>query len=68
MGSRRGGNIGELSTYAAMLGLALCKLGRNDEAEPFAQQGRELGNPEDVLTHTLLASGAGSCGVGARTA
>ena len=44
------GNIGELSTYAGMLGLALCKLGRNDEAEPFAQQGRELGNPEDVLT------------------
>ena len=44
------GNIGELSTYAAMLGRALCKLGRNDEAELLAQQGRELGDPEDVTT------------------
>jgi hypothetical protein len=47
------GKLGELSTYAAMHGLALCKLGRYDEAELLAQQGRELGEPEDVMTQHL---------------
>ena len=44
------GNSGELSTYAPTLGRVLCKLGRYHEAEPLAQRGRELGDPEDVLT------------------
>jgi class 3 adenylate cyclase/tetratricopeptide (TPR) repeat protein len=44
------GNRGELSTYAALLGCVLCKLGRNDEAEHLARQGRELGDPADVMT------------------
>ncbi len=44
------GNRGELSTYAALLGWVLCKLGCNDEAEIRARQGRELGDSEDVMT------------------
>ena len=44
------GNLGELSTYASLLGRVLCLLGRCDEAEPLAQRGRELGDPEDVMT------------------
>jgi tetratricopeptide (TPR) repeat protein len=44
------GNTGELSTYAPALGRFLCKLGRHDEAEPLAQRGRELGDPDDVPT------------------
>src|SRR5262249_10892533 len=44
------GNTGELSTYAPMLGRVLCALGRYEEAEPLAQQGRDLGDDEDVTT------------------
>ena len=33
-----------------MRGRALCELGRNDEAKLLAQQARELGDPEDVMT------------------
>ena len=44
------GNTGELSTYAPMLGRVLCLLGRHEEAEPLAERGRELGDPEDVAT------------------
>jgi class 3 adenylate cyclase len=44
------GNTGELSTYAPRLGRALCDLGRHDEAEQLARRGRELGDPEDVMT------------------
>ncbi len=47
------GNFGELSTYAPILGRALCKLGRYDEAEPLAQRGRELGDPGDILTQQV---------------
>ena len=47
------GNLGELSTYAPTLGRALCKLSRYDEAELLAQRGRELGDPEDVLTQQV---------------
>jgi class 3 adenylate cyclase len=39
-----------LSTYAPMLGRALCALARYDEAEPQAQLGRELGDVHDVAT------------------
>src|SRR5262249_16937697 len=45
-----GGRQAELSTYAPRLGLLLCGLGRCEEAEALAQQGRELGDPEDVVT------------------
>jgi class 3 adenylate cyclase/tetratricopeptide (TPR) repeat protein len=44
------GNTGELSSYAPMLGRVLCVLGRHDEAEPLAERGRDLGDPEDVAT------------------
>ena len=47
------GNLGQLSTFAAMHGRALCKLGRNDEAELLAQQGRDIGDPEDIVTQHL---------------
>ena len=33
-----------------MLGRVLCKLGRHDEAELLARRGRELGDPEDIMT------------------
>ena len=33
------GNLSELSTYAALLGYALCKLGRNDEADSAPDKG-----------------------------
>jgi class 3 adenylate cyclase/tetratricopeptide (TPR) repeat protein len=46
----RTGNMGELSTFAPLLGRALCELGRYDEAELLAERGRELGAPEDVAT------------------
>ena len=36
-----------------MLGRSLCALGRYDEAEPLAEQGRELGHEHDLLTQTL---------------
>jgi class 3 adenylate cyclase/tetratricopeptide (TPR) repeat protein len=44
---------GLLSTFAPMLGRALCALGRYDEAEPQAQLGRELGEEHDVLTQAV---------------
>ncbi len=48
-----GGNTTVLSSYASLLGCVLCRLGRYDEAEPLAAQGRELGDPEDGLTQRL---------------
>ena len=36
-----------------MLGRSLCALGRYDEAEPLAEQGRDLGHEEDLLTQAL---------------
>ena len=42
-----------LSTFAPSLGLALCALGRFDEAETQAQLGRELGEEHDVATQSL---------------
>ncbi len=44
------GNTAVLSTYAPRLGRVLCALGQYDEAEPLAAKGRELGDPEDVMT------------------
>jgi class 3 adenylate cyclase/tetratricopeptide (TPR) repeat protein len=39
-----------LSTYKPHLGRMLWRLGRHDEAEPLAQQGRRLGDPNDIAT------------------
>ncbi len=47
------GNLAELSSYAPMLGRVLCRLGDFDEAEMLAERGRELGDPEDVMTQRL---------------
>jgi tetratricopeptide (TPR) repeat protein len=44
------GNIAVLSSYAPYLGRVLYRLGRYEEVEPLAQKGRELGDPDDVLT------------------
>ena len=45
--------LNNLSTYAPMLGRALCALGRYDKAEPLARQGRELGHEQDMATQML---------------
>jgi class 3 adenylate cyclase/tetratricopeptide (TPR) repeat protein len=42
--------LGFLSTFAPRLGRSLCALGRWDEAEHRAVQGRELGQEEDLAT------------------
>ena len=42
-----------LSTFAPMLGRALCVLGRFDEAEQQAALGRDLGEEHDVATQSL---------------
>jgi tetratricopeptide (TPR) repeat protein len=47
------GSTSLLSTYAPRLGCVLCALGRYDEAEPLAARGRELGDPEDVMTQEV---------------
>jgi class 3 adenylate cyclase/tetratricopeptide (TPR) repeat protein len=60
-------NLGELSSYVALLGRVLCLLGRYDEAEPLARRGRELGGSDDVMTqqawrqaHALVYSARGA--------
>jgi tetratricopeptide (TPR) repeat protein len=47
------GDLAVLSTYLPRRGRALCALGRFDEAEALARQGRDLGDEEDVLTQAL---------------
>jgi tetratricopeptide (TPR) repeat protein len=47
------GNTPVLSTYAPLLGRVLCAVGRHDEAETLAATGRELGDPQDVMTQTF---------------
>jgi class 3 adenylate cyclase/tetratricopeptide (TPR) repeat protein len=47
------GDFPVLSTYLPKRGLALCELGRFDEAEALAARGRELGTEEDVYTQAL---------------
>ena len=46
-------HLSRLSTYAPRLGRSLCLVGRYDEAEPLAEQGRALGAEHDALTQTL---------------
>ncbi|GIU95468.1 MAG: guanylate cyclase [Gaiellaceae bacterium] len=51
--------IGEkylLSTVGGLLGQTLCRLGRDEEAEPFARQAMELATDDDVDTQTLWRS------------
>jgi class 3 adenylate cyclase/tetratricopeptide (TPR) repeat protein len=47
------GQRAALSSFAPRLGRALCALGRYEEAEPLAEQGRELGDPQDAMTQEL---------------
>jgi tetratricopeptide (TPR) repeat protein len=42
-----------LSTYAPLLGRALCALGRYDEAAPLARLGCELGDEQDATAQAL---------------
>jgi class 3 adenylate cyclase/tetratricopeptide (TPR) repeat protein len=42
------GSTGSLSTTAARLGHVLCRLGRYDEAEAFAEKARRLSDADDV--------------------
>jgi tetratricopeptide (TPR) repeat protein len=47
------GHTSLLSTYAPLRGRHLCALGRFDEAERLAEQGRELGHADDPITQSL---------------
>jgi class 3 adenylate cyclase/tetratricopeptide (TPR) repeat protein len=42
-----------LSSYAPALARVLCELGRLDEADTWADRGRELGAPDDTVTQML---------------
>jgi class 3 adenylate cyclase/tetratricopeptide (TPR) repeat protein len=44
------GERGFLSTVSALLGLALARQGRYDEADRFAEESREAGSHDDVIT------------------
>ncbi|HEU4943277.1 MAG TPA: hypothetical protein VFT18_08410, partial [Gaiellaceae bacterium] len=44
------GERGFLSTVSALLGLALARQGRYDEADRFADESREAGSHDDVIT------------------
>jgi len=48
------GRTAELSTYAPRLARLLCGLGREAEAEPLAEKGREFGDSGDVATQVSL--------------
>jgi class 3 adenylate cyclase/tetratricopeptide (TPR) repeat protein len=47
------GDLGVLSTYAAILARLLCQVGRLDEAELWAERGRVLGAEDDAMTQVL---------------
>jgi class 3 adenylate cyclase/tetratricopeptide (TPR) repeat protein len=49
----RQGNFAYLSTYAPMLGRALCALGEFEEADPLASLGADLGDEQDFVTQML---------------
>ena len=51
--AERLGELAELSTYAPLRGRFLCALGRHEEAEVLAEQGRQLGAAEDVMTQAV---------------
>ena len=54
------GRRNNLSLYAPRLGRELYALGRLDEAEALARQGRELAAEADITPQIRLASGAGA--------
>jgi class 3 adenylate cyclase/tetratricopeptide (TPR) repeat protein len=47
------GHRGRLATFAPQLGRSFCSLGRYGEAEPLANQGRELADEHDVVGQAL---------------
>jgi tetratricopeptide (TPR) repeat protein len=47
------GQSAALSAFAPEVARSLCALGRYDEAEPFAQVGRELANEQDLWSQAL---------------
>jgi class 3 adenylate cyclase/tetratricopeptide (TPR) repeat protein len=47
------GQVAPLSAFAPELGRSLCALGRYDEAEQFAQRGRELTNDQDLYSQAV---------------
>ena len=49
-GLEAGGDVGALASYAPKLACVLCELGRLDEADAWAERGRELGAEDDVFT------------------
>lgn len=53
---RRTGDEGHGSTSAAYLALALCRLGRSDEAEEFATIARTIGAEDDLATQASARS------------
>ena len=53
---RRLGDEGHGSTSAAYLALALCRLGRFDEAEEFATIARTMGAEDDLATQACARS------------
>jgi class 3 adenylate cyclase/tetratricopeptide (TPR) repeat protein len=48
------GERGFLSTVSALLGLALARQGRYDEADRFAEESREAGSHDDIITQLYL--------------
>jgi class 3 adenylate cyclase/tetratricopeptide (TPR) repeat protein len=42
-----------LATHAPVLGWILCALGRHEEAEPLAQKGRDLADPNDIAAQIV---------------
>jgi class 3 adenylate cyclase/tetratricopeptide (TPR) repeat protein len=69
------GDRSVLSSFAPMLGRVLCRLGRLDEAEAWADKGRELGAEDDTLTQmtwrqakALVAARRGRTGEAVRLA
>jgi hypothetical protein len=51
--SREHGKTAVLASYAPQLARVLCALGRFDEAEPLAAEGRQLGPADDVFTQAV---------------
>jgi tetratricopeptide (TPR) repeat protein len=47
------GQTAQLSTLAPMRGRVLCELGRYEEAQQLAAQGRDLGDPDDAVQQAV---------------
>jgi hypothetical protein len=64
--AERRGEFGELSTFAPLRGRLLCALGRHEEAEVLAEQGRQLGTARRCNDAGDVAAGASARSLGAR--